>query len=269
MSGTSLQRRLDAVLHGISICGIYLFTYPNIYFQISISQNPHIQRNLVWLLVFSPVWLLVFSLVWLLGFSPVWLLVSGTSCWEDLMPWDMASALVAWCTRGHCLAVTERESPSDLALLDFISAPPGATKDIELVDRKLSQPSSAKWRVENWPKSIVTESPLKAQSSDGNWLLTFTFYANEGQANEKVNSPPRILMLELRAPETRNCPSPIVQRKHQPSYSHRFFLPLCCSCLNTKNLKWEMWFRWLIVNEYGFHLKCEIFTLSACILGAK
>ena len=95
MSGTSLQRRLDAVLHGISICGIYLFTYPNIYFQISISQNPHIQRNLVWLLVFSPVWLLVFSLVWLLGFSPVWLLVSGTSCWEDLMPWDMASALVA------------------------------------------------------------------------------------------------------------------------------------------------------------------------------
>ena len=37
-----------------------------------------------------------------------------------------------------CLAVTERESPSDLALLDFISAPPGPTKDIDLVERKLS-----------------------------------------------------------------------------------------------------------------------------------
>ena len=133
--------------------------------------------------------------IWICLYIYVEIHVSGTTCWEDLMPWDMASALVAWCTRGHCLAVTERESPSDLALLDFISAPPGATKDIELVDRKLSQPSSAKWRVENWPKSIVTESPLKAQSSDGNWLLTFTFHANEGQANEKVNSPPRILML--------------------------------------------------------------------------
>ena len=208
--------------------------------------------------------------MWLLVFSPVWLLVWGQLAEKT---WCRETWRQHWwqCTRGHCLAVTERESPSDLALLDFISAPPGATKDIELVDRKLSQPSSAKWRVENWPKSFVTESPLKAQSSDGNWLLTFTFYANEGQANEKVsvNSPPRILMLELRAPETRNCPSPIVQRKHQPSYSHRFFLTLFCACLNTNNLKWEMWFRWLIVNEYGFHLKYEIFTLSACILGAK
>ena len=96
------------------------------------------------------------------------------------------------CTRGHCLAVTERESPfdlclclylylclyficifylylqsapeatvwavkerespSDLALLDFISAPLGPTKDIDLVERKLSR--AAKWRVENWPNWI-------------------------------------------------------------------------------------------------------------------
>ena len=36
-------------------------------------------------------------------------------------------------------AVKERESPSDLALLDFISAPLGPTKDIDLVERKLSR----------------------------------------------------------------------------------------------------------------------------------
>ena len=43
--------------------------------------------------------------------------------------------------RGQCLTVRERESPSDLALLDFISAPPGPTKDTDLVGRKLSRPN--------------------------------------------------------------------------------------------------------------------------------
>ena len=49
----------------------------------------------------------------------------------------------AKCTRSQCLAVSERESPSDLALLDFISAPPGPTKDIDLVERKLSRAASS------------------------------------------------------------------------------------------------------------------------------
>ena len=43
----------------------------------------------------------------------------------------------------QCLTVQEKESPSDLALLDFISAArEGPTKDIDLVERKLS------WRKE-------------------------------------------------------------------------------------------------------------------------
>ena len=78
-----LLRRLDAVRNGVSICGIYLSTNPNIYFQKSISQNPHNQRNVVKSI--SQKYLnrsFVVSAIRVTAclFSSVLVLVSGTSC---------------------------------------------------------------------------------------------------------------------------------------------------------------------------------------------
>ena len=82
----------------------------------------------------------------------------------------------------QCLTVQEKESPSDLALLDFISAArEGPTKDIDLVERKLSwrKEAAAKWRVENCPNSIG-EAKLSLQGlkfwRSTKLLLLLTFH---------------------------------------------------------------------------------------------